>query len=203
MLGAVCIVCAAPPLLGNAIGVDSGFHLNLNLPAFPLITRTQLGGACCVFSNFSVVQLVMAPALKTAAHNARHSVQPGDRSFPKQQTLHYMVGYQHEAGKEPVLCAEEPEEATGDLIKAARPAPAAPAAAAASARSALPQWVAQDRKVLRFFGYSQQHVTENPLENTRLRRVVFLYYLEDDTMQISEPKQDNSGLPQVRFCIVF
>jgi len=31
----------------------------------------------------------------------------------------------------------------------------------------------------------------------RVRKVVFLYYLEDDTLQISEPKQDNSGLPQV------
>lgn len=30
----------------------------------------------------------------------------------------------------------------------------------------------------------------------RVRKVVFLYYLADDTLQISEPKQDNSGLPQ-------
>lgn len=31
-----------------------------------------------------------------------------------------------------------------------------------------------------------------------LLQVTFLYYLEDDTLLVSEPKQDNSGLPQVR-----
>jgi EF-hand domain-containing protein 1 len=132
-------------------------------------------------------------------------VQPGNRTFPKHQTLHYLVGYQHEAGKEPILCAEEPDT-TDVLIKATHSAlPAATAVAAttrssrahAYAASKLPKWVQQDRKVLRFFGYFQEHVTDTPSENSRIRRVVFLYYLEDDTLQVSEPKQDNSGLPQV------
>lgn len=43
----------------------------------------------------------------------------------------------------------------------------------------------------------QEHVTEDRAANMRVRKVVVLYYLEDDTLQISEPKQDNSGLPQV------
>jgi hypothetical protein len=30
-----------------------------------------------------------------------------------------------------------------------------------------------------------------------VRRVQILYYLADDSVQITEPKQDNSGLPQV------
>jgi hypothetical protein len=108
------------------------------------------------------------------------------------------VGYQHEAGKEPVLCAEEPR-APETLIKASRPpAPVATATTGARATSKLPKWVEQDRKVLRFFGYFQEHVTDTPNENSRIRRVVFMYYLADDTLQVSEPKQDNSGLPQVR-----
>jgi hypothetical protein len=30
------------------------------------------------------------------------------------------------------------------------------------------------------------------------QRVVVLYYLSDDSVQITEPKQDNSGIPQAR-----
>lgn len=52
--------------------------------------------------------------------------------------------------------------------------------------------------MLRFFGYFQEAVTESNIENHRVRRVVVLYYLADDTMQVTEPKQDNSGIPQVR-----
>ena len=106
-----------------------------------------------------------------------------------------MVGYKQETGQEPILCAEERQAAT-DTIKAARP-PNTMDVQATSEASSLPQWIENDRKVLRFFGYFQEHVNEDPAANSRVRKVVFLYYLEDDTMQISEPKQDNSGLPEV------
>lgn len=53
-------------------------------------------------------------------------------------------------------------------------------------------------KVLRFYGYFQEAVTESNIENHRVRRIVVMYYLEDDTVQVTEPKQDNSGIPQVR-----
>jgi hypothetical protein len=33
--------------------------------------------------------------------------------------------------------------------------------------------------------------------NENYHSVIFLYYLEDNSLQISEPRQDNSGLPQV------
>lgn len=52
-------------------------------------------------------------------------------------------------------------------------------------------------QVLRFFGFFQEAVTESNIENHRVRRVVVLYYLADDTLQVTEPKQDNSGIPQV------
>ena len=53
-------------------------------------------------------------------------------------------------------------------------------------------------QVLRFFGYFQEAVTESNIENHRVRKVVFMYYLADDSLQVTEPKQDNSGIPQVQ-----
>ena len=58
-----------------------------------------------------------------------------------------------------------------------------------------PCWPAQ---VLRYFGYFTEAVPESPMEDHRVRKVVVHYYLEDDTMDVDEPKQDNSGIPQVR-----
>eukprot|EP00413_Alexandrium_margalefii_P039129 CAMPEP_0204599060 /NCGR_PEP_ID=MMETSP0661-20131031/54626_1 /ASSEMBLY_ACC=CAM_ASM_000606 /TAXON_ID=109239 /ORGANISM="Alexandrium margalefi, Strain AMGDE01CS-322" /LENGTH=744 /DNA_ID=CAMNT_0051609769 /DNA_START=45 /DNA_END=2279 /DNA_ORIENTATION=- len=60
----------------------------------------------------------------------------------------------------------------------------------------LPAWDAYDRHVLRFHGYFKEAVVETNLENHRVRKVVILYYLEDDTCQVLEPRQDNSGIPQ-------
>jgi hypothetical protein len=53
-------------------------------------------------------------------------------------------------------------------------------------------------QVLRFFGYFQEAVIESNIENHRIRKVVFMYYLADDSVQVTEPKQDNSGIPQVQ-----
>jgi hypothetical protein len=127
----------------------------------------------------------------------------------------------------------------------------------------LPAWVAYDRKVLRFGAYFKEAVTEDPVENFRIRKCVPLLpshkyvcgatiaaaacrvarprtaitaapagykgcgvcapgrmqqrwrcvlsasrgwlgrcliylYLEDDSIHVAEPKQQNSGIPQVR-----
>uniref|UniRef100_A0A0G4FPB8 DM10 domain-containing protein n=1 Tax=Chromera velia CCMP2878 TaxID=1169474 RepID=A0A0G4FPB8_9ALVE len=59
-----------------------------------------------------------------------------------------------------------------------------------------PSWLKHDRQVLRFFGYFQEPVTECASENFRVRNCVFLFYLEDGTLQINEPKIENSGIPQ-------
>jgi hypothetical protein len=42
-------------------------------------------------------------------------------------------------------------------------------------------------------------VHDSYLENFRVRRCEIYYYLEDDSMQIVEPKQENSGVPQGNF----
>lgn len=48
-------------------------------------------------------------------------------------------------------------------------------------------------KVLRFFGYTKDQVQESNVEKERVRKVVICYFLEDGTLSVSEPKQDNSG----------
>ena len=51
-----------------------------------------------------------------------------------------------------------------------------------------PTFVQLDRQVLRFSGYFKEHVTESSIENNRVRNLTLLYYLEDDTMSIIEPR---------------
>jgi len=64
---------------------------------------------------------------------------------------------------------------------------------------AVPAYVALDRMVLRFFGYFKEAVHESRMENYRVRKVTILYYLEDNTLQVNEPKEENSGIPQGAF----
>jgi len=51
-------------------------------------------------------------------------------------------------------------------------------------------------KVLKFKGWYKESVPENPSEQYRIRYVDILYFLEDDSMTIIEPKVENSGLSQ-------
>lgn len=57
-------------------------------------------------------------------------------------------------------------------------------------------------QVLRWYGYFKEAVTESAVENFRVRKVVIFFYLEDNSCQVVEPKEDNSGLPQVLPCAV-
>ncbi|VDM33192.1 unnamed protein product [Hydatigera taeniaeformis] len=50
-----------------------------------------------------------------------------------------------------------------------------------------PNYAAFDKKVLRFYGYFKESVTESADEHYRVRNVVIYYHLEDDTMHIYEP----------------
>ncbi len=54
--------------------------------------------------------------------------------------------------------------------------------------------------MLRWFGYFRERVTDGAGEvGLRVRRVVVHYYQEDDSLDVSEPRQDNSGLMQVLY----
>lgn len=63
-----------------------------------------------------------------------------------------------------------------------------------------PKWVALDRVVLSFNCYFKETVNEaSGGENYRTRKCVLYYYLEDETVQIVESKQENAGMPQGNF----
>lgn len=54
-------------------------------------------------------------------------------------------------------------------------------------------------QVLRFYGYFKESVVESRLENYRIKKVMLYYYLEDKSIMIIEPKEQNSGMPQGSF----
>jgi hypothetical protein len=63
----------------------------------------------------------------------------------------------------------------------------------------LPQWIKFDKNVLKFTGYFVEHVVESAYENYRIRKCNLLYYLEDDSIHVTEVKEENSGIPQGYF----
>jgi len=62
-----------------------------------------------------------------------------------------------------------------------------------------PAWLKHARQVLRFEGYFQEKMEEHPYENSRFRHCQLMYYLEDGTCQVNEPRIENSGIPQGAF----
>lgn len=62
-----------------------------------------------------------------------------------------------------------------------------------------PDWVKLDKQVLRFYGYFKESVDESKIENARIRKVILYYYLVDDTIEITEPKESDSGIVQGSF----
>jgi hypothetical protein len=54
-------------------------------------------------------------------------------------------------------------------------------------------------QVLTFEGYFKEAVVESSTESFRIRRVVFKYYVEDDTCLVTEIKVENSGMDQGPF----
>lgn len=59
----------------------------------------------------------------------------------------------------------------------------------------LPSWLSSDRKVLCFYGYFQESLHDMRV-TYQVRKVKILFYLEDGSMQVSEPRTLNSGIPQ-------
>lgn len=62
--------------------------------------------------------------------------------------------------------------------------------------SDLPAWVAFDRQVLCFDAYFQEAVHEKREEQYRIRNCKIYFYLEDDSIQVIEPRSKNAGIPQ-------
>ena len=87
-----------------------------------------------------------------------------------------------------------------DPQNAPPPPPGAPAVAALGTMnlgegSAVPAWVAFDGQTLAFEAYFVESAVDG---RDRPRRCVLRYYLEDGTVDVCEPKTDNSGLEQGR-----
>lgn len=59
-----------------------------------------------------------------------------------------------------------------------------------------PAWVAFDKQVLCFDAFFRESVVERPGEPYRVRTVRILFYLEDDTVQVDEPRTKNAGYTQ-------
>jgi hypothetical protein len=62
-----------------------------------------------------------------------------------------------------------------------------------------PAWMKHDKQVLRFYAFFQESIPERPDENSRYRQCVIMYFMEDGSTMITEPKQENSGIPQGAF----
>ncbi|XP_077487434.1 EF-hand domain-containing protein 1-like [Amblyomma americanum] len=60
----------------------------------------------------------------------------------------------------------------------------------------LPNFALNDKKVLHFQAYFREDVDNSPFEQYRVRPVDIFYFLEDDSISVREPKQENSGLSQ-------
>ncbi|CAG9317837.1 unnamed protein product [Blepharisma stoltei] len=59
-----------------------------------------------------------------------------------------------------------------------------------------PAWIKYDRQVLRFNAYFQEPVHESSTENFRVRKCVIMFHLDDETTYVTEPRVENSGIPQ-------
>ena len=81
-----------------------------------------------------------------------------------------------------------------------QPAPLAPAIKSLIVHSDGRQLTVSRRsqQVLRWFGYFREAVVaDSSPDEQRVRRIAIHFYLEDSTLDVSEPKQDDSGILQV------
>lgn len=69
--------------------------------------------------------------------------------------------------------------------------------------SNMPAWVAFDRQVLCFDAYFQEAVHEKREEQYRIRNCKIYFYLEDDSIQVIEPRQKNACVPQGKAFLTF
>ncbi|KAL5968441.1 EF-hand domain-containing protein 1 [Taenia solium] len=131
-------------------------------------------------------------------------VDPTRTRFHRSQTLNYKNGYRIPDPYASVgiggypLKINQPLESDLDELINYYPISAYSRNKTAPLQEFTPNYVTLDKKVLRFFGYFKESVTESAEEHYRVRNVVIYYHLEDDSMHIYEPVKSNSGLPQGR-----
>lgn len=57
-----------------------------------------------------------------------------------------------------------------------------------------PLYVKYDKQVLRFYCTYNESIVESSVENARIRKLTLLYFLEDNTIELVESKETNSGI---------
>ena len=116
----------------------------------------------------------------------------GEKANGRTQTLKIVNGYPIVDNIDAGGSAPPPAEPLADTFDASelQPAPAA------TATGHQPSWVEYDRKVLRFYAFFKEAVNESRQENYRIRKCIIYYYLEDSSIHVAEPRQENSGIPQ-------
>ena len=65
--------------------------------------------------------------------------------------------------------------------------------------SKLPSFIEHDRRVLLFKAYYEEDVLQSAIEEQRVHTCELYFYVEDETMEIIETKQENSGIVQGRY----
>ncbi|XP_055921545.1 EF-hand domain-containing family member C2 [Eupeodes corollae] len=84
----------------------------------------------------------------------------------------------------------------GMIVDPNCPPPEIPSIDLPKAGPKLPTWVAYDKQVLCFDGYFKETLQEVYHAPYLVRKVKICYFLEDDTIQVTEPKVENSGITQ-------
>jgi len=101
-------------------------------------------------------------------------------NFPRAQTLSVRSdGNDSVRDPRSVGTVVEPEPPVSSVVDASKPG-----------------WLQFDRVCLRFDAYFQEEVVERQDENHRIRACKILFYPEDDSIQVNEDKQANSGMRQ-------
>ncbi|NXQ86574.1 EFHC1 protein, partial [Nyctibius grandis] len=126
---------------------------------------------------------------------------PQKTSFHRSQTLGYRNGFAFfrlptaGVGGER-LYVNQLSEAELEELSNKRPTLTYGPAKQAPPLGFTPAHVAFDKKVLKFDAYFQEEVPLSAVERYRVRQVTIYYYLEDDSMSVTEPVVQNSGIPQ-------
>ncbi|XP_041815318.1 EF-hand domain-containing protein 1 [Chelmon rostratus] len=122
-------------------------------------------------------------------------------AFHRSQTLHYRNGYALPRrptvgiGQDPLLSDQLIQQEISEL-SLETPDITYGSCDRSLAKEFIPAHVALDKKVLRYYAYFEENILDSPEEEYRVRPVVIYYYLEDDSMYITEPMVENSGIPQ-------
>ena len=166
---------------------------------------------CAVAFRFGVINPQQPPAARRAptvgsftsvfsgSRISHHPTRPLPLPRPPRTHTHTITTFPHTPLQNGyAIAADVPgtQSVQSPMAATMRVPPAASTAMSGPTAEARPAWVAYDRKVLRFYGYFKETVTESSQENFRVRRCVIYYYLEDGSIHVEEPKQANSGIPQ-------